>query len=79
VNALAPGFFIGKQNRRLLTNDDGSLTDRGLDIIRNTPMNRFGEAEELIGATLFLCSDASRFVTGIVLPVDGGFSVFSGV
>jgi len=79
VNALAPGFFIGKQNRKLLTNDDGSLTDRGLDIIRNTPMNRFGEAEELIGATLFLCSDASRFVTGVVLPVDGGFSVFSGV
>lgn len=79
VNALAPGFFIGNQNRRLLTNEDGSLTGRGHDIIRNTPMNRFGEAEELIGATLFLCSDAARFVTGVVLPVDGGFSIFSGV
>ncbi|MCD4675119.1 MAG: SDR family oxidoreductase [Desulfobacula sp.] len=79
VNALAPGFFIGNQNRSLLINDDGDFTERGYDIIRNTPMNRFGEAEELIGATLFLCSDASRFVTGLVLPVDGGFSVFSGV
>ncbi len=79
VNAISPGFFIGKQNRKLLLNDDGSLTERGNDIIRNTPMNRFGEAEELIGATLFLCSDASRFVTGVVLPVDGGFSIFSGV
>ena len=79
VNAVSPGFFIGNQNRRLLTNEDSSLTERGKDIIRNTPMNRFGEAEELIGATLYLCSDASRFVTGVVLPVDGGFSVFSGV
>ncbi len=79
VNALAPGFFIGKQNKKLLTREDGSLTKRGEDILRNTPMGRFGEAEELIGATLFLCSDASSFVTGIVLPVDGGFSIFSGV
>ncbi|MFC2176439.1 SDR family oxidoreductase [Bacteroidota bacterium] len=79
VNALSPGFFIGNQNRRLLTQEDGSLTPRGNDIIRNTPMGRFGEAEELIGATLFLCSDASKFVTGVVLPVDGGFSIFSGV
>lgn len=79
VNALAPGFFIGKQNKALLTNEDGSYTDRGHTIIRNTPMNRFGEAEELIGATLFLCSDAAKFVTGVVLPVDGGFSAFSGV
>ncbi|MEA3476613.1 MAG: SDR family oxidoreductase [Bacteroidota bacterium] len=79
VNALAPGFFIGEQNRHLLVNDNGSMTDRGHDIIRNTPMNRFGNADELIGATLFLCSDASKFVTGAVLPVDGGFSVFSGV
>lgn len=79
VNALAPGFFIGQQNKKLLTNEDGSLTERGEDIIRNTPMGRFGEAKELIGATLYLCSDASRFVTGVVLPVDGGFSVFSGV
>ena len=79
VNALAPGFFIGEQNRKLLLNDDNSLTERGHDIIRNTPMNRFGNADELIGATLFLCSDASKFVSGVVLPVDGGFSVFSGV
>ncbi|MEN8122587.1 MAG: SDR family oxidoreductase [Bacteroidota bacterium] len=79
VNALAPGFFIGKQNRALLTNEDGSYTERGHEVIRNTPMNRFGEAEELIGATLFLCSDAAKFVTGTVLPVDGGFSIFSGV
>ena len=62
-----------------MTNEDGSLTERGEDIIRNTPMGRFGEAEELIGATLYLCSDASKFVTGTVLPVDGGFSIFSGV
>ena len=79
VNALAPGFFIGEQNRKLLLNDDNSMTERGHDIIRNTPMGRFGNADELIGATLFLCSDASKFVTGVVLPVDGGFSVFSGV
>ena len=79
VNALAPGFFIGKQNERLLTNEDGTLTERGRDIIRNTPMGRFGDAAELIGATLFLCSDAARFITGVVLPVDGGFSIFSGV
>jgi NAD(P)-dependent dehydrogenase (short-subunit alcohol dehydrogenase family) len=79
VNALAPGFFIGNQNRKLLTNEDGSFTERGKTIIRNTPMGRFGEIDELMGATLFLCSDASKFVTGIVLPVDGGFSAFSGV
>jgi len=79
VNALAPGFFIGKQNESLLTNTDGSLTRRGHDIIRNTPMGRFGRAEELIGAVLYLCSDAARFVTGVILPVDGGFGIFSGV
>lgn len=79
VNALAPGFFIGKQNKLLLTNNDGSYTDRGNTIIKNTPMNRFGDAEELIGATLFLSSDAAKFITGVVLPVDGGFSAFSGV
>lgn len=79
VNAIAPGFFIGKQNRALLTNEDGSYTQRGDDIIRNTPMKRFGEIEELNGAVQFLCSDAAKFITGIVLPVDGGFSAFSGV
>jgi NAD(P)-dependent dehydrogenase (short-subunit alcohol dehydrogenase family) len=79
VNAIAPGFFIGEQNRALLTNEDGSYTARGNTIIQNTPMNRFGELNELIGATLWITSDASKFVTGVVLPVDGGFSSFSGV
>ncbi len=79
VNAIAPGFFIGKQNKALLTNEDGSFTQRGQDIIRNTPMGRFGDAEELNGAIHFLCSDAAKFITGIVLPVDGGFGAFSGV
>ncbi len=79
VNAIAPGFFIGEQNRRLLTNEDGSYTDRGKDVIRKTPMGRFGQAEELVGAILYLASDASKFVTGVVLPIDGGFSAFSGV
>ena len=79
VNAIAPGFFIGKQNRDLLLNKDGSLSERGEKIIRNTPMKRFGEAEELKGPIHFLCSDSASFVTGIVLPVDGGFSAYSGV
>lgn len=79
VNAIAPGFFIGNQNRKLLTNDDGSFTERGTTIINNTPMKRFGEAEELNGIIHFLCSDASKFITGAVIPVDGGFSAFSGV
>jgi NAD(P)-dependent dehydrogenase (short-subunit alcohol dehydrogenase family) len=79
VNAIAPGFFIGNQNKALLTNPDGSYTERGNAIIRNTPMGRFGEAEELNGAVHFLCSDAARFITGVVLPIDGGFSTFSGV
>ena len=79
VNAVAPGFFIGNQNRALLTNEDGSYTDRGNTIIQNTPMNRFGDADELNGAIHYLCSEASKFVTGIVIPIDGGFSAFSGV
>jgi NAD(P)-dependent dehydrogenase (short-subunit alcohol dehydrogenase family) len=79
VNAIAPGFFIGNQNRKLLTNEDGTYTQRGNNIINNTPMKRFGEADELAGAIHFLCSDASQFITGIVLAVDGGFSAFSGV
>ncbi len=79
VNAIAPGFFIGKQNLRLLTNEDGSYTDRGNTIISNTPMKRFGEAKELNGTVQWLLSDAASFVTGIVVPIDGGFSAFSGV
>ena len=79
VNAIAPGFFIAEQNRSLLLNEDGSLTARGQTIVNETPMKRFGEAEELVSTLLWLCSDASRFVTGIIVPVDGGFSAFSGV
>jgi len=79
VNAIAPGFFIGNQNRALLVNTDGSYTERGNQVIRKTPMQRFGVAEELIGACLFLAGDSASFVTGVVLPIDGGFSSFSGV
>ncbi|HKX19660.1 MAG TPA: SDR family oxidoreductase [bacterium] len=79
VNAVAPGFFIGEQNRRLLTNEDGSLTARGQKIIDHTPAGRFGEPDDLIGTVLWLCGPASRFVNGVVVAVDGGFSVFSGV
>ena len=79
VNAIAPGFFIGNQNRRLLLNEDGSLTARGEKIISNTPMKRFGEAEELNGTIHWLISDAAAFVTGVVIPIDGGFNVYSGV
>ena len=79
VNAIAPGFFIGNQNRALLTKEDGSYTDRGNTIIQNTPMNRFGNADELNGAIHYLCTEASKFVTGVVIPIDGGFSAFSGV
>jgi NAD(P)-dependent dehydrogenase (short-subunit alcohol dehydrogenase family) len=79
VNAIAPGYFLTEQNRNLLTNADGSLTDRGNSIIRSTPFNRFGEPDELAGALIWLCSDASKFVSGIVVPVDGGCSAFAGV
>jgi len=79
VNAVAPGFFIADQNRRLLLNEDGSYTDRGNTIIQNTPMRRFGKAEELCGSIHWLCSEASSFVTGTVVVIDGGFSAFSGV
>ncbi len=79
VNAIQPGFFIGEQNRRLLTKEDGSLTDRGQLIVRNTPFGRFGEPDELHGAIHYLLADASKFVTGTVLAVDGGFGAFSGV
>ena len=79
VNALAPGFFLTDQNKALLNNADGSLTDRGNVIIDHTPMSRFGEADDLVGTLLWLCSDGSKFVTGVVVPIDGGFSAFSGV
>lgn len=79
VNALAPGFFIGDQNRAVLINPDGSLTERSQKVLAKTPMNRFGDITELNGAVQFLCSPAASFITGVVLPVDGGFSAFSGV
>jgi NAD(P)-dependent dehydrogenase (short-subunit alcohol dehydrogenase family) len=80
VNAIAPGFFIGKQNRFLLLDEKtGDLTPRGKQIIDHTPMQRFGEPEDLLGTVLWLLSDASKFVTGILVPVDGGFSAFGGV
>jgi NAD(P)-dependent dehydrogenase (short-subunit alcohol dehydrogenase family) len=79
VNAIAPGFFVTEQNRALLTNPDGSFTDRGATVIRKTPAGRFGVPEDLIGACIWLCSDASRFVTGTIVAVDGGFSAWSGV
>jgi len=77
VNAIAPGFFLTAQNRFLLTNEDGSLTSRGETIIAHTPMDKFGDPEDLIGACVWLASDASKFVTGIIVPIDGGFSAFS--
>lgn len=80
VNALAPGFFLTEQNRFLLIEEQtGKLTPRGEAIIGHTPMRRFGEPGDLAGTTLWLCSDAAAFVTGVVVPVDGGFSAFSGV
>lgn len=77
VNAIAPGFFLTEQNRTLLTNADGTLTARGHDIIRQTPFHRFGTPDELCGTIHYLISDASRFVTGTVAVVDGGFNVFA--
>lgn len=79
VNAIAPGFFIGDQNRTVLINPDGTLTERSRKVLAKTPMKRFGEITELNGAIQFLCSQAASFITGVVLPVDGGFSAFSGV
>lgn len=80
VNAIAPGFFVTNQNRALLFNADGTPSPRTEKILRNTPMGRFGESEELIGTMLWLlCDEAAGFVTGIVVPVDGGFSAYSGV
>ncbi len=79
VNALAPGFFLTNQNRTLLLNESGELTPRGKTIIQHTPMERFGNPEDLDGALLWLCSRSSAFVTGVVIPVDGGFNAYSGV
>jgi NAD(P)-dependent dehydrogenase (short-subunit alcohol dehydrogenase family) len=80
VNAIAPGFFLTEQNRFLLTEkESGALTLRGRKIIEHTPMGRFGDPEDLLGTLLWLLSPASRFVTGIVVPVDGGFSAYAGV
>ncbi len=80
VNAIAPGFFLTEQNRFLLTEKDtGELTARGKTILAHTPMNRFGTPDDLLGATLWLVSPAAAFVTGVVIPVDGGFLAFSGV
>jgi len=79
VNALAPGFFLTEQNRTLLTNSDGSLTPRGNQIIEQTPMGKFGEPEHLVGTTLWLCGEGASFITGVVIPIDGGFSAYSGV
>lgn len=77
VNAIAPGFFIGEQNRTLLLSPDGSLTPRGEKIIEHTPMGRFGTPEDIEGALLFLCGDMSKFITGIIIHVDGGFGATS--
>lgn len=79
VNAIAPGFLLTNQNRFLLTNEDGSATDRGRRVLAKTPMGRYGDPEEMVGPVIFLCSDAASFVNGTVLPVDGGFSAYWGV
>ena len=79
VNAIAPGFFLTEQNRFLLTDETGGLTDRGKIIIEHTPMGRFGEPAELVGTLIWLISDAAKFITGTVVAVDGGFSAFAGV
>lgn len=80
VNAIAPGFFLTEQNRTLLTNPDGSLTPRAVKVMNKTPMNRFGKPEELLGAVRFLIDDnEAGFITGITMPIDGGFMAYSGV
>ena len=76
VNAMAPGFFISEQNRALLTNTDGTFTARGNTILAHTPFGRFGEPEELLGTLHWLASDASKFVTGTLTVIDGGFDAF---
>jgi NAD(P)-dependent dehydrogenase (short-subunit alcohol dehydrogenase family) len=79
VNAIAPGFFIGDQNRAVLINPDGSYTERSQKVIAKTTMKRFGNITELNGLVQFLCSDSASFITGTIIPVDGGFSAYSGV
>ncbi len=79
MNAIAPGFFLTEQNRSLLTNENGGYTERGEKVIRQTPFQRFGNPDELTGCLIWLLSDASKFVTGTVINIDGGFSVYSGV
>ena len=79
VNAIAPGFFVGKQNRALLMNEDGSPSERGAQILAHTPMGRFGQPDDLSGTVIWLASSASAFVTGIVVPVDGGYDAYGGV
>ena len=79
VNAIAPGFFLGEQNRRLLLKEDGTPTPRGQTVMAHTPAGRFGEPTDLVSTLLWLCSPGASFVTGVVVPVDGGFSAFSGV
>jgi len=79
VNAIAPGFFVGEQNRRLLLGDDGEPTARGRRILEQTPLGRFGDPEDLVSTALWLSSPGARFVTGAIVPVDGGFGAFSGV
>ena len=80
VNAIAPGFFLTEQNRFLLMDEKtGELTPRGQQILDHTPMGRFGEPDELIGTVVWLISDAAKFVTGAVIPIDGGFNAFSGI
>ena len=79
VNAIAPGFFVGEQNRALLLDESGALTTRGERIVAGTPAGRFGEPDELAGTAVWLCSAAASFVTGVVVPVDGGFGAFAGV
>ncbi len=79
VNAIAPGFFLTEQNRNLLTTPDGGLTDRGKSVIAHTPYGRFGEPDELASTLIWLCSDGAKFVSGVVVAVDGGFSSYAGV
>jgi NAD(P)-dependent dehydrogenase (short-subunit alcohol dehydrogenase family) len=79
VNAIAPGFFLGEQNRRMLLDEHDELTPRGRTVIEHTPAGRFGEPGDLMSTLVWLCGPGARFVTGVVVPVDGGFSAFTGV